>query len=133
MLRNLPTVALALVFSFVFVSPISALATDWVNVEKNLKKRSNSQEFIEQVVDQYGFRGAVRVTMTRHLREMYRSDIVIKALLEEVRNLGVGEKINLLISVNLISDDLVPKYSRHGQSKDWRACLRKINASFTDF
>jgi hypothetical protein len=78
----------ALVVALSLGSPQVARATDWISVEKNVKNKFNSPEFVEQVLDQYGFRGAVRTTMALHLREIYRSDLVIKALVEEIKNLG---------------------------------------------
>ena len=92
MLRHLSAVALAVALAL--GSPLIARATDWVSVEKNIKKKLNSPAFVEQVLDQYGFRGAVRITMAQHLREMYRSDLVIKALVEEIKNLGFGDSDN---------------------------------------
>jgi hypothetical protein len=86
MLRHLFAAALALVLALGF--SIVASATDWVRFEKNIKKQFNSPAFVEQVLDQYGFRGAVRITMAQHLREMYRSDLVIKAIVDEIKNLG---------------------------------------------
>lgn len=92
MSRHLYVAGLALALAL--GSPLLARATDWVSVEKNIKKKFNSPAFVEQVLDQYGFRGAVRMTMAQHLREMYGSDLVIKALVEEIKNLGFGGSDN---------------------------------------
>ena len=93
MLRSLSR---AILVSMLIVGyPIGAWAADWLSVEKDVKRKLNSPAFVEKVLDQYGFRGSIRVTMEQHLREMYRSDLVIKALVDELKNLGTIDNENL--------------------------------------
>lgn len=93
MFRSLASVLSAFMFCLGLCGEASA--TDWQTIESRLKEVVSSPEFVEAALDQYKFQGPSRAAMRTHFVELYRSDEVVKALVTEMRNLGIDNHAEL--------------------------------------